>query len=62
MYIGIELTRYKDFSESNTESQLDETLTPEHDMLFESRKEKILLNISSIILLVVLAFLWIWYR
>ena len=34
----------------------------EGDVLYQSRKEKILLNFGTVALLFTLAFLWIWYR
>ena len=37
-------------------------LTLEEDILYETRREKILNGVGTILLLLTLAFLWIWYR
>jgi hypothetical protein len=47
-------------SEHQIESNGD--LTVEEDILYETTGEKILTGIGTILLLLTLAFLWIWYR
>jgi hypothetical protein len=61
-FSDVELKKYKESTENTLDADFTETSTTARDILFESHKEKLLLNISSVILLLVLLFLWVWYR
>jgi hypothetical protein len=56
------MLKHKESTENTFDADFTETSTTARDVLFESHKEKLLLNISSVILLLVLLFLWVWYR
>ena len=60
--VELKKLKYKESTENTLDADFTETSTTARDILFESRKEKLLLNISSVILLLVLLFLWVWYR
>jgi hypothetical protein len=62
IFSDVELKKYKESTENSLDADFTETSATARDVLFESRKEKLILNISSIILLLVLLFLWVWYR
>ena len=57
---GVEGVANMKMSEHQVESNGD--LAMEKDILHESTLEKIMTNIGTVALLVILAFLWIWYR
>ena len=57
---GVEGVANMKMSEHQVESNGD--LVMEKDILHESTFEKIMTNIGTVALLVILAFLWIWYR
>ena len=59
---GVELIEYKESTDDGFKPEVFQISSRDHNVLFESRREKLILNISSVILLLVLLFLWIWYR
>jgi hypothetical protein len=60
--VELKMLKHKESTENTLDADFTETSTTARDVLFESHKEKLLLNISSVILLLVLLFLWVWYR
>ena len=57
---GVEGVANMKMSEHQVESNGDLALN--RDILYESTNEKIMTTIGTISLLLILAFLWIWYR
>ena len=48
--------------EKGPDEAYDEHLHSIAEILYESPKEKMVLNIGSVLLLLILLFLWVWYR